>query len=97
MAPVQKYQTQREEALAQVLDVLRERVKRCGECQVTTTSLRIIIAKHLGVSSSFAKFLREFVLGYLVAKDILIFWDETTRNQGRLLTYQVNTFALNNT
>ena len=76
------------------MDVLRERAKKYGECQVTTKSLNAIIVRRLGVSSSFAKFLKEFVLGYLVAKGILTFWDETVRKQSRLLTYQVNTAAL---
>jgi hypothetical protein len=90
MALVQEPQSQREEALAAVLEVLRERVRKCGECQVTTKSLGSIICQRFGLYGAAGRFLVEFVLGYLVAKDILTFWDKNPK----FTIYKVNTTAL---
>ena len=95
MALVQESQTpKREEALADILKVLRERVKRYGECQITTKSLGAIISQRMGRGGTDTILLREFVLGYLTAKGILTFWDEVTRHQSKLVIYQVNINAL---
>ena len=96
MSLVQKPQSWRKEAVAEVLEVLRAKVRRCGECQVTTKSLGAIIRQRFGLRGTAGGFLREFVLGYLIAKDILMFWDEKILNDRRIAIYQVNTDVLNN-
>ncbi len=75
------------EALNEVLGLLRERVRRIGECQVTSRSLRKIIRTRFVLNMHAATRICNSIVDDLLAAGVLERWD----SKPRCRIYRVNT------
>lgn len=92
----QEIQTQKKEAVAEVLSFLRKSHQRMGEFQVTSTTIDGIISSHFGFSLclvSGRKLIRQ-VVDVLIERGILEVWDTNIRKKNKLVVYQVNSTGL---
>ena len=65
-----------EEGLACITDILRSRVERLGECQISTRGVSRILTDRFGLSSGSVRFLTAHVIHTLERQDILKLWDK---------------------
>ena len=64
------------EALACIVDILRERTRRIGQCQITSRAISKILVERFGFSSHVrARSLTKFVIDFLVKQGSLVLWD----------------------
>ena len=64
-----------QEGLACITDILKGRVERIGQCQITTRGISRILTDRFGLRSGSVRFLTENIIGILERQKILKLWD----------------------
>lgn len=79
------------EAVATIVDLLEERLRRCGgKCHITSSGITRIISERFGLEAREASRLMIYVVGYLEGLSILQLWDRKPLKR----VYSVNQFNL---
>ncbi len=64
------------EALACIVDILQERTRRIGACQISSSTIRRILTERFGFSNQVrARSLTKFVIDFFVKQGSLVLWD----------------------
>ena len=64
-----------EEGLACITDILRSRVERLGQCQISTRGVSRILTDRFGLSSGSVRFLTAHIIRTLEHQEKLKLWD----------------------
>ena len=77
------------EAKAEILAVLRERVRRMGECLISHTNLRAIVEKRFGLNGPSASKITFAVEDDLKESGILEIWQENDGTSGTIFSVKL--------
>ena len=64
-----------EEGLACITDILRSRVERLGQCQISTRGISRILTDRFGLSAGSVRFLTAHIIRTLEHQEKLKLWD----------------------
>ena len=81
-----------EEAAAEIRSLLEDRVRRLGECQISSDTIKKTLAERFSNTKPSALWLSRYVACYLLGAGLLKVWDTKKRKTGygqTLIIYQV--------